>query len=321
MNPRSWALGMVLAGGAAACDVLVEPSPGASADVRFQVEEVGDSSVAAVLNRVESASLRFEGGGVTVDTTVWVRVEEGQVHARLVLDPLPGSVPLTVRAQLLASSLVLFEGRGTLSGRAAPSARIFVRPIANHLMLPGFHHFDALGGGVQLWSEVYFATGDRWHGVDAAWSSENPDVVEVEPGPRAVPRSNGVTTLAASFQHLRVTRRFSVRQVPRLLTGVGPVDTTVAVGDRFTLRVFGEDLGGHPLLPGADVQFVHGGGVEVDTLGVVTAVAAGPGFVHAVLGATRQSATITVLAAPTLDASAPPLAGRAHPPPPDLRRD
>lgn len=278
-----------------ACDLPVEPSLGPQLRIQLQVAQADDTSVARVLQKVSSLTLRLTRGDAVMDTVLLLSVAGGVARARVYVRPPPGDGPIDLRAELRSSSALLFDGVGVTSAASASRAHIVLRPVPARLATISGQRFDALGPAMQLWSEIYFATGDRWEGVAADWSSLDPDVVQVEAGDRAVPRANGVATLQATFHHLARPVQFTVAQKPSALSGIAPADTTVTVGDSFHLRVFGEDLAGFPLLPGAVVSWVTGGGITVDSIGAVTATSPGTAFAHAVLGTERQTATITVV--------------------------
>jgi hypothetical protein len=297
MKGRCAVLGVLLTS-LSACELAVvgAPVPEPIA-VSLQVMANSDTSIAVVLAKVDRAWLEFTRGSVTLDTIVPVYVGEGSVLTRLQLTPPDGEGALTVRAELRRASNALFEGSATVSGDRSGVVR--VRPVASHLgavTVPSF--VDALGDTVVLSGSVRFATGDIWDGASPTWSSEDSGVLEVQSNLRAIPRGNGTTRLVLSFEQLE--QRFTVRvtQEPVELWGVGPTDTTVVVGSQFALRAFGQDRTAMPLLPGARVTWVAGGGVSVDSLGLATALVAGDGFVHGLLGTVRHSASITVVPVP-----------------------
>lgn len=281
------------------CDLLVEPGRTVPTTVQFQIEDAEDSSFTAILGSVDRVWLEFERGGAAVDTVAGVRIDGHVIQTRVSLVPPPGPGPLMVHAALRSGPVPLFDGVGVMADGAAPTAEIVLSPIPGYIVTPSQpYHFDALGLGIQLWSEVYFANRQRWYGTEARWTSEDPEIVEVEAGNRAVARSNGAATLVATFQSIERTLAVSVAQVPSTLWDVAPSDTTVFVGDTFQMRAFGEDLNGVPLLPGAAVTWVAEGGVVIDEAGVVTATASGSAFVHAVHDGQSWTAAIVVAAPP-----------------------
>jgi hypothetical protein len=283
-----------------ACDLAVTTgAPDAREALRFQITEQEDTSVARVLGLVDRARLEVSGGGIAIDTVVPAHVAGGTVVARVVLTVPPGSGVLTVRAELRRGSQTLLVGSGTLQRDA--DAPILIRPMPGSLSNdPVPSQLDALGDVLRLSARVHFLTGDVWHGAEPTWESDNPGVLEVRPEEGiAIPRANGRARLRLSFEHLSRELEIRVAQQPTALWGVAPSDTTLVVGEAFPLRVFGADRNGFPLLPGARVSWVAGGGIVVDTLGVVTATQAGAAFARAVLGASQHTSTITVVDAPT----------------------
>jgi hypothetical protein len=191
---------------------------------------------------------------------------------------------------------VLMAGGGTLQREG--SDRILLRPVADRLLAePPPADIDVLGQTLPLGGEVLFATGDVWLGARPIWLSDNPGVLEVQPGDVAISRSNGTARLRLSFEDLSREWVVRVAQRPVELWGVAPADTTVTVGASFPLRVFGQDRNGFALVPGARVAWLVGGGILVDSLGVLTATQAGPAFASAVLGNTQHTAVLTIVPA------------------------
>jgi hypothetical protein len=284
----------------AACDALiVEPDGEVPISVQLQIEESVDTTFARVLGKVQRARLSFDAEGFTLDTTVTVGLGAdsagGVATARIALGLPRSAEVVTVRAELVLHNWVLFVADGVLTPGQPDAVRLVLTPIAGVLRVGPGPTFDALGQSFALFSRVQFASDDDWPiSYQPEWTSEDPSIIEVQPGAVAVPRGNGVTNLVATFGNLHRIVGASVQQEPHLLTGLAPADTTISVGDSFPLRVFGEDANGYPLLPGTRITWVYGGGVSVDEDGILTAHTAGPAFVHGLLGSTQHTVNLTV---------------------------
>jgi hypothetical protein len=298
MSPRCRARRFLLVLAAcAACDLpLLSPPSDERQSLRLQVLEQEDTSVVRVLGLVDRARLEISGSGFALDTVVPATPLGGTVVVRFVLSaPLPRGA-LTVRVELSAGARVLMAGGGTLQREG--SDRILLRPVADRLLAePPPADIDVLGQTLPLGGEVLFATGDVWLGARPIWLSDNPGVLEVQPGDVAISRSNGTARLRLSFEDLSREWVVRVAQRPVELWGVAPADTTVTVGASFPLRVFGQDRNGFALVPGARVAWLVGGGILVDSLGVLTATQAGPAFASVVLGNTQHTAVLTIVPA------------------------
>lgn len=296
-RPGSGALALASLVLVAGCELGVD-APGAEVVVPVQlaVGENTDSTLLPVIAKVDRAWLEFSRDGVSLDTLVAVEVDGGVVRTRVALTPPSGAGALTVRAGLGNQVGVLFEGEGTIPRGATEAAgRIFMTPVPNDIrfLFPGT--VDALGEEVHLDAAVRFRNGDRWDGWTLRFTALDPSMVELRADGVAVSRGNGQTTIVARYEGLTASQQFTVRQRVVLLAGVAPGDTTVTVGDTFSLRLLGEDPNGYPLVRGAGATWSSAGGVVVDSLGVARATVPGVATVSATAGSTVQTATITVV--------------------------
>lgn len=264
--------------------------------VSLSMHETVDTSFLHALSLVRLARLELSRDSVTTVSQVPVDVRDNRVSIRLRAVPPPGLGPIRVHAKLSSPAGTLFEGTGFADGGGAPrTVPITLTPVAAQITGVVTPTFSALGLQFQLQSEVRLASGDLWPGVEADWVSLTPDVVGILPGNVAESRGNGDASLVATFANVTRTISVSVRQVPTVLVGIAPADTTIAIGGAFPMRLVGEDSNGVPLLPGALATWGRTGGVTVNASGIVTGTALGAATVEAVSGALRQSTTVTVV--------------------------
>jgi hypothetical protein len=170
-----------------------------------------------------------------------------------------------------------------------------VTPVATSIEGPEISPFTALS--VTRVPAVFplFASGLAIEGALTYWTSDAPSIVEALVTGGLVSRNNGTAIVTASS--LGATRDYVVvvRQVPVVLTGVGPADTTVAAGATFRARPFGQDGSGHALRPGAAVFWSSTGSVTVNGDGLVTASSTGAGSVTATHGPASHTLQVTVV--------------------------
>lgn len=250
-----------------------------------------------VLGKVTGARFQFIREGHQRDTTVSGKFEGGVFRARVALHLDEALGWLEVRVDLLAGGRTLFSGRSLVDGyRVAPELGVEVLPVASVITTgQDWRVFDALGDTARFEVLPRFATGDPIPGAPIEWSSDRPERLEMIGGGRGVARGNGFVTLTARSLGASFSRPTLVRQVPVSLTGVGPADTTIMVGESFSLRPFGEDANGFPLLPGAGVAWESEGGIHVDEEGVAVGSSPGVAYIHGLLGSVRHTVTVTVV--------------------------
>ena len=289
--------------GLGGCDaLLVDPAPQHSlADVRLALTQ-GDAAqtsygdLTGPLQAVRYARFELLRDGGTRDTVAGARVDDGTVSVRLILRPEEARGWLTIQAELWSGNqLPLFRGNGLLQAyELAPATTIGLTPVAGYVVPTAVQTLSALGDTVALSGQVQFANAIPIPGAVIQWETVNPTIAEVVQGDRLVPRSNGTTMVRGSALGATGQTVVVVRQTAVSLTGVGPADTTVAVGASFRARPFGQDPDGFPLLPGAAVEWSARGVVSVNSQGMVTAQSAGSGFVDATLGNVVHTAQVTV---------------------------
>jgi hypothetical protein len=286
----------------AGCEaLLVEPMP--APEARFSFETTSQAVAAygdlePILEGVGSVQFRFVSGEHVRDTTVEARYDEHSLTARLTLRPEEAVGWLDVQATLrmAGTGYALFRGRALVQTyRTAPSAELAVEPVALTVEItPSSRTIRSLGDTLQLTAEVVSATGHVIEGAPVDWASLDLDVIEMLPDGRAIPRGNGTVTVRASSLGSQILRAYNVSQTVARFTGFGPPDTTIAVGDAFQLRPYGEDPDGFPLLPGADVPWVAGGSVSVGPTGTVTTATPGAGWVEVSIGGVLHRMDVTV---------------------------
>jgi hypothetical protein len=285
------------------CDTfLVEPAA-SPVEARFSFEPalappgVTYGDLMGGLGPVRKIAFRFIHDGITRDTVVSALRAGTSVHSRLLLRAEEARGWLEIQALLLLENdAAVFSGRGLVNSFAlSPRATIELTPIAAEILGPDPDPFVALGDTFTIAAYPLFASGLEIEGARIEWVSAVPEIMEIVGTDRWVPRSNGQTIVTASS--LGATRAYAVTvgQIPFLLSGVGPQDTTVTLGDSFQARPFGEDANGFPLQPGAGVFWDAGGAVTVTPEGMVTATALGVGSISASYSATSRSAQITVV--------------------------
>ena len=288
----------IVLGATAACVGPTDPNTPSPFPVQLQVESAADPALRAVLDKVEDIEVRLTRNDASVTEIVSVRVDGATVQGRFIVTPPPGDGPITVAAALRVDGATVFRGEALATSGRTDGLTLTVRPVPSTLITSGPVTLNALNEGVPLTSQVFFATGDPWLGAETSWMSNDRDIVTIEGPALAVPHANGTTELTATFQQLTRTVPFTVSQIATTLSGLEPADTTVTVGATFPTRVYGQDSGGYPLLPGAVVTWAWGSGVTVDASGVVTATAAGSTFVRVLAGGQQRTMTLTILPPP-----------------------
>lgn len=290
---------------ATACDGLfVAPAfPSDAVELRLAFEglvgpaaEYGDLTPA--LAAVRRVAFRFVTARSVRDTIVAGRYDDGEIKVRVGLRPEEVMGWLDVRATLGGGPTEpLFQGRSIVDAYdVAPVVRMALEPVAHSLeILPAAPAFTAIGDTLALAALARFSTGYLIVGAVVAWSSRNPDIVEVLPDGRIVSRSNGMGTIEGAALGATSLVGVRVSQVPIQLTGVSPLDTTVATGRAFRARAFGEDRNGFPLLPGASLAWSATGSVAVDVNGSVSTLSPGVGEVRVTLGPVQHTITVNVI--------------------------
>jgi uncharacterized protein (DUF2126 family) len=178
-------------------------TPETSLPVRFQLTTLPDSSALVVLRKVTQAWLELERDGAAIDTLVSAEVVGDSVRIRLELPLPPGAGDIGVRGELRASGAPVFRGEGMISPGGSAWADIALAAVPGYVSGISTYRLVGVGAEEDLVAEVRFTTGDPWSEVEPIWTSNDPDVVEILDGNRAVARSLGTTTLVASFRGLR----------------------------------------------------------------------------------------------------------------------
>lgn len=248
------------------------------------------------LRAVRYVHLQFIREGSSRDTLVAGSFTDGAFNARVSLRAQEAGDWLEILAELrMENQLALFQGHSLILSHAlAPRASMELVPVAAEIIADHVPTMSALGDTVTLGGHAIFANNVPIPGAVVTWQSGNSATVEVIDGGRAVSRANGSAFVTGSALGATLRRTVSVRQVPIAVTGLGPADTTIAVGATFQARPFGEDANGHPLLPGAAVQWAGRGVVTVDANGAVRGNAAGVGFVDMFFETVIHTAQVTV---------------------------
>ena len=287
MMKRRWAP-ILVAALLFGCDtLLVEPSQSRPETIlTFAMASADSSTLAPVFAKVDRVWLQFESAGAARDTIVGVVNQDYVIRVRVGLRPTERLDMLSVKVELRRGIRSLFGAETRLPDGLGTSRAVHleITPIAELKSFAGASvpTVEALGDTLDLESMagVRFETADTLFGA-AAWVSENPDIVEIISGARAMPRGNGETRLVVNYETQWDTIDVAVAQLPVTLTGVAPADTTIDVGQTFQLRPFGLDRTGWPLLPGAIVPWASTGSVSVDSSGVATGLAPGDGSASA----------------------------------------
>jgi hypothetical protein len=290
--------------GATACDALmVEPAPDAGIEVQLELEPQHSSHAAYgdfthILAQVTRVTLTVIEGGSARDTLVAAAFEGSMLRVRASLRPNEVRGWVELRALLsLPHGGTVFRGHALVPAhRPSPSVVVHLTPVAASLLVPQSYPMQlAVGDTVVLEAQPLFATGDVIQGAPVTFSTLTPEVLEILESGRAVSRGNGFGVVSATSLGMTVSRSITVRQAVVRLTGIGPADTTISVGQTFQARPFGEDPNGSPLLRGANVVWSGGGSVTVLDDGRVTAVSPGDGFVDVTAGSVTHRALITVV--------------------------
>lgn len=276
------------------CDAaFVDPVP-ANVPVRVQFStHLTDSPLAPTFAKVNRLMLEFTHAGVVRDTTVLVAHQEGVAAARIVLRAEETVGLLEIKATLAEGQIELFEAHTQLRANrgAAQEVLLEVDPIVDRVSAPtSTVRFSTLRDTVTLSAMAFFANSDVVVGAVPVWTSRDRDIVEVLPANRALPHSNGSVQLEYAYRGARNSAVGRVGQVPVTVTGLAPQDTTIEVGERFQLRLFGIDGSGAPLLPGPDVDWQFSGPITIFEGGWVQGD--GPGTAQITFGGWTSSVTI-----------------------------
>ena len=248
------------------------------------------------LGPVRQVQFQFIHDGLARDTLVRAVRSGATLQTRVILRPTEATGWLEVRAELqMESGAPTLRGHGLVNTRAlVPQATIEVEPVAAFIAGPEPSPITALGVTVTPTAVPMFASSIAIDGAVVDWASDTPSILEAI-GSVLVSRGNGTAVVTASS--LGTTRDYVVvvRQLPVVLTGVGPADTAVSSGATFQARPFGQDRNGHALRPGSEVTWTSTGAVSVTAEGLVTASSAGAGSVSVSHGTTSHWMQVTVL--------------------------
>ncbi len=301
MRTAGWTpIGITLVLVFTACDALLVEPGNESAQYALGLSVVGDtvdySDLIPVLAKVDQVSLQITSDAGTRDTTVYARFETDSVSIRLQLRPEEALGWVHLDATLLGEGWRLFQAEILdFAHRVAPERAVVVTPIVATIDMDlVWPELEAVGDTLVVRSLALFATRDTLHGVTVEWSSADPGVLERVGSDRFVARNNGAVAVTGRVLGKEVTRSAVVAQRPIVLTGVSPVDTTIAVGDQFYIRPFGEDANGHALRPGARLPWVGGGAAVVNLQGFVTGRTEGTDTVQVTFGGMTRSVRVTV---------------------------
>ena len=276
---------------------LVDVQEEAPVSLQLDLLSATDPALLPILEKVEQIRLRISREGTALDIELPLRVRDGTANVRLAVVPPDGEGALNVHAELRAMLGPVFTGDAVIP-RAATEAvgHISMQPVPFRVTgVPSTLMVDALGEPISIASQVQFVTGDAFPGIRPALASLTPQLVEVLDDSTIVSRANGPATLEVSFDTLSFRFFVRVAQVPTILTGLFPADTTVFVGDTVQYRLVGVDRNGHPILPASNVSWIAVGVVSADTLGRAAALSPGSSTVNAYAPNASQSTSITVL--------------------------
>lgn len=285
----------------AGCDaLLVDPSETGAAGPELSIVAAGAGDygdLSPVFAKVELARFDITSSAGTRDTTVAVRLDDGALTARMRLRVDEARGWVEVRAALIGEGEQLFEAELLDYAYGVASERtLSVTPVVGAILSgPAWPVMTAIGDTFVVQSQTLFGTGDTLSGVEVQWGSEDPGLVEVLGADRLVARSNGMLTMTGTALGKETSRLLTVAQVPVDVTGVAPTDTTIAVGETFYLRPFGQDVNGHPLLPGAMLAWTATGGVVVNEFGFVRGASPGPATVEVTFGGVTRTVTVQVV--------------------------
>ena len=195
-----------------------------------------------------------------------------------------GVAPGTVQ---IAASAGGSSGVATITVLPPPVASVSVTPPLDTIVLPGT---------AQLTAAVFDAQHNPLTGRTITWSSNMPNVANVDANGLVTGVAPGSATITASSEGQSGTATIVVQPPAAASVAVSPGATTLTVGDSTTLTATVKDGSGN-VISGAPVTWSsdNTAAATVSTSGVVTAVGAGSATITAKSGNASGTAAILVL--------------------------
>jgi hypothetical protein len=293
----------------AACDGAVgpegDPAGLAGLALRASISPSGEPTVSGAVrdaflaaDSVDVQLLRSSDEATVLDSTFALDPSGGQAE-------IPVQISLESPSETFLLTLVLRSGtdplfRGTaevvLQVGSTADVEVPLEPVPVELLVaPDSVVFDALGDTVQAGASAVVATGDTVPGVDAFWSSTDPQVLDVLSDGRMISLDDGEAGAAAFFGGATDTVDVRVRQIVASVD-VSPDSALFFAQDQtrdFDATV--TDANGRAVA-GAGVAWsvTDSAVVTIDAQGVVRTESSGQCLVVATSGSVADSALVTV---------------------------
>lgn len=276
-----WSLGLSWAAIAlAACSSSTAPN-GSVASVK--VSPANDSI--AVGNTVTlQATVMAPGGQVVSGQHVFWNTGNASVATVSDAGVVTGVAPGTVQ---IAASAGGSSGIANITVLPPPVASVSVSPPLDTIVLPGT---------AQLSATVFDAQHNPLTGRTVTWSSNMPNVANVDANGLVTGVAPGSATITATSEGQAGTATVVVQPPVAASVQVSPAASTLTVGDSTTLTATVKDGSGN-VISGAPVTWSsdNTAAATVSTSGVVTAVGAGTATITAKSGNASGTSTILVL--------------------------
>lgn len=199
------AVAVLLWGAVAACsDFFVDPERGSSdLEMVFGMASGGGGSAEAFAKTqaVHVTVRDAQTEAVVFDATLPAGATGGEIRVPVAVDGVEDGLAVFISVALLFEGQPIFAGSGTGVLRLGLSepVEIVLAPVANGVVFPAEQLvIEELQVPVPLEAAVVFATGDSIPGAPIAWTSANPDLVEIVNQSQAVAYANGTTSITAA---------------------------------------------------------------------------------------------------------------------------
>ncbi|HET7275928.1 MAG TPA: Ig-like domain-containing protein [Longimicrobiaceae bacterium] len=253
----------------------------------------------AVFEKADAVFIQLTKAGSTVlDTILPFDPAGDDPRLQLGVQISPPADTLELLVEIQSGGQALFRGSGSVVLRLAQTSPVEVElsPVAASVQVPdSVPVIGRIGDTIQLVGEVLFATGDTIPGLLPTWSSEHPEIVEVDSTGRAIARSEGDANLIASFKDLLATVTVTVRASIAAIV-VEPASVELLPDSTAQLSAQARDSGGNALSRVVEWTSADPKIAVVSETGEVRGVSPGKVSIVASSEGVSGAATVTVLA-------------------------
>lgn len=307
-SPAAAAVVLVLLVALAACrELLVQPADAGPAGLSVSyllsaVPPEGAAEAGAAFDKADGVRIRLvrQGTGTTVvDEERSFQSQGSETRLRVVVDVEGEEETFDLALVLTWQGETLFEGGRsvTLASGEETQAEVPLVPVAAGIAVAQETVLlQSLGEETQLEAAVVFATGDAVPGQTPAWSTLDPEVVEVTPAGRVTALAEGEARVVAS--HGSHSRQVTV-QVHQAVASVAvsPPAAVLGLGQTVQLEAALADANGNPIDPEGRSISWSSSNTEVATVstdGLVTGQDQGEATITASAEGNTGQASITV---------------------------